>query len=179
MIGGRTMARYRHEDLVTLGVDREVNLRKVRVSAVAARVPVCPTFGELATDVARFQAGPIHGNQANAVLLHSGLAGFLQLGVEHPPARDGDQQSNNSLLKRGEMRDDLHADVGSNSGVVRQVSGEAAVVETQELFGHQTGQRLGFRELLRAEEIGVRRQCSAGRLVGDLKNRAGDSLVVT
>jgi hypothetical protein len=50
-IGGRATTRYRREDHVTLAVDREDNLRKVRVSPVAARVPLCLTLGEIAADV--------------------------------------------------------------------------------------------------------------------------------
>jgi hypothetical protein len=61
-IGGRSTPRYCREDHVTLAVDREDNLRKVRVGPVAARIPVCLALGEIATDVARFQAGPVHGN---------------------------------------------------------------------------------------------------------------------
>jgi hypothetical protein len=67
---------------------------------------------------------------------------------------------------------DLHTDQLSEIGVVRQVAGEATVVETQEFLEHQTSQQLGLAELLRAEEMGVRRQCSAGPFVGNLENPA-------
>jgi hypothetical protein len=71
--------------------------------------------------------------------LHSVSASSLQHGVEHPVAWDGGQQSDRSLLKGGEVGHDLHADLGGEIGVVSQVAGEAAVVETQELLEHQAG----------------------------------------
>jgi hypothetical protein len=171
-VGGRPPAGDRREDHVAPAVDHEDGLREVRVSPVAAVIPVGLPLREVAADVAGLHAGAVDGRQLHAPPARTVPPRALQHGVEHLPPGHGGQEPLGGLLEGGEVGDGLEVDQRPEVGVVGEVLGQPPGVEVGELLEHQARQELGLGELLGAELVPVRGECLTGGLVGDLEHPA-------
>ena len=161
------------EDHVGGAIDHEDDLREFGVSRDLVAVPAArAALDVVPAGVPRFQASVVDSGQRDASLADPVPQRPLEHRVEQLAGRRSQEQSAGSLLEGGEVGHGFHPDLTGDIGVVHEVLGEAAVVESQELLEHQARQQLGLGKLLEAELVSVRRDSLASSVVRDLQDSA-------